>query len=295
MAREGPLGMLINASLLPTASKKPVLVTGAYGLIGNLVYARLAAQPDRYDVFGLAKNLAPSARTAALQVSEIPNECLRLADVSDYEAVARAVTGIHTVIHPAAEPDSRAGWASVLANNIIGSHNVFEAARLAGVKRVIFASTNQVMFGYREEEAYQGLLSGRLDEVDLATLRRIDHTQPTRPLSDYGCSKVFGEALAHMYAYTHGLSCLCLRIGWVVADDRVPSARARTLWCSQRDIVQLVERCVNAPDSLRFDVFFGQSDNRYNFVYLEHARQVLGYAPQHRAQERVKYRSHVQS
>ena len=192
---------------------------------------------------------------------------------------------MHTVIHLAAEPDSRAGWESVLANNIIGAHNVFEAARQAGVKRVIFASTNQVVFGYGAEEAYRPLLSGRLDEVDLETLRRIDHTQPTRPLSDYGVSKVFGEALAHMYAYTHGLSCLCLRIGWVVADDRVPSGRGQTLWCSQRDIVQLVERCLNAPDSLRFDVFFGQSDNRYNFVDIEHARQVLGYAPQDSARK----------
>src|SRR5713226_1826901 len=113
-----------------TARKKQVLITGAYGLIGNLVYARLAAQPDRYDVFGLVKNAAPSARTAAMQVTEIPAECLHLADVSDLNAVARAVTGMHTVIHLAAEPDSRAGWESVLANNIIGSHNVFEAARL---------------------------------------------------------------------------------------------------------------------------------------------------------------------
>jgi len=270
-----------------TTSKKQVLITGAYGLIGNLVYARLAAQPDRYDVFALVKSVAPSARTAAMRITEIPDECLRLADVSDFDAVARAVAGMHTIIHLAAEPDSRAGWESVLANNIIGAHNVFEAARLAGVQRVIFASTNQVMFGYRAEDAYQALLSGRLDEVDLDTLPRLDHLQPTRPLSDYGCSKVFGEALAHMYAYTHGLSCLCLRIGWVVADDRVPSARGQALWCSQRDIVQLVERCLNAPASLRFDVFFGQSDNQYNFVDIEHARQVLGYAPQDRAEDQL--------
>jgi NAD+ dependent glucose-6-phosphate dehydrogenase len=72
-----------------------------------------------------------------------------------------------------------------------------------------------------------------------------------------------------------------------VADDRAPSGRGQTLWCSQRDIVQLVERCVTAPDSLRFDVFFGQSDNRYNFVDIEHARQVLGYAPQDRAEDRL--------
>jgi len=264
--------------------KKPVLITGAYGLIGNLLYAHLAAQPERYDVFGLAKSVQPSARTAAIQVTDIPAERLRLADLTDFAAVARAVAGVHTIIHLAADPDGRAGWESVLASNIIGAHNLFEAARQAGVRRVVFASTNQVVFGYSTEEPFGALLSGRLEEVDPQALRRIDHRQPTRPLSDYACSKVFGEALAHMYAYSHGLSCLCLRIGWVVSDDSVPNPRAQTLWCSQRDIVQLLERCLNAPDSLRFDVFFGQSDNRYNFVDIEHARQVLGYAPQDSAE-----------
>lgn len=268
-------------------SRKPILITGAYGLIGSLVYARLAAQPEQYDVYGLDKNGAPSARSSASGLVEIPADHLRLADISDFGAVQAALAGMETVIHLAADPDGRANWESVLANNIVGAHNVFEAARLAGVKRVIYASTNQVVFGYGADEARRALAAGRMDQVDMAALRPIDHTAPTRPLSDYACSKVFGEALAHMYAYTHGLSCLCLRIGWVVADDRVPSARARSLWCSQRDIVQLVERCVNAPDSLRFDVFFGQSDNRYNFVDIEHARQVLGYAPLDRAEDRL--------
>ncbi|MEP7358514.1 MAG: NAD(P)-dependent oxidoreductase, partial [Anaerolineales bacterium] len=99
------------------------------------------------------------------------------------------------------------------------------------------------------------------------------------------CSKVFGEALAHMYAYTHGLSCLCLRIGWVVADDRPPGPRAQLLWCSQRDIVQIIERCLSAPAALRFDIFFGQSANRYNLVDIQHARDVLGYLPQDRAED----------
>ena len=47
----------------------------------------------------------------------------------------------------------------------------------------------------------------------------------------------------------------------------------------------MVERCINAPPSLRFDVFFGQSDNRYNLVDIQHAREVLGYAPQDRAED----------
>src|SRR5262249_21972688 len=148
-------------------------------------------------------------------------------------------------------------------------------------------STNQVVLGYTGEAAYQALMAGRLDEVAAADYRPIDHTRPARPLSDYACSKVYGEALAHMYAYRHGLSCLCLRIGWVVPDDRVPPGRGRSLWCSQRDIVQLVERCLEAPPALRFDVFFGQSANRYNLVDIEHARAVVGYAPQDRAEDKL--------
>jgi uronate dehydrogenase len=90
-----------------------------------------------------------------------------------------------------------------------------------------------------------------------------------------------------MYAYKHGLSCLCLRIGWVVPNDRVPYPQAQRLWCSQRDIVQLIERCINAPEELRFDIFFGQSDNRYNLVDIQHAWDKLGYRPQDRAEDRL--------
>jgi NAD+ dependent glucose-6-phosphate dehydrogenase len=118
----------------------------------------------------------------------------------------------------------------------------------------------------------------------LPDIQPIRHDQPTRPLNYYACSKVFGEGLAHMYAYSHGMSCIVLRIGWVLSDD---SMRSRILWCSQRDIVQLIERCINAPESLRFDVFFGQSDNRYNLVDIQHARDVLGYEPQDKAEEHV--------
>jgi nucleoside-diphosphate-sugar epimerase len=269
------------------SSPLKVLITGAYGLIGNLVYARLAAQPAAYDTYGMVRRVQPSARITAIRHYQIPAERLRLADLTDFSAVRRAVEGMDVIVHMAADPDGRAGWESVLNNNIVGSYHLFEASRLAGVKRVIYASTNQVVFGFHADEPYRSLFAGRYDERALDALRPIDHTRPTRPLNYYACSKVFGEALAHMYAYTHSMSCICLRIGWVTDDDQVPRPNARILWCSQRDIVQLVERCIDAPSSLRFDVFFGQSDNRYNLVDIEHAKNVLGYAPQDRAEERL--------
>ncbi len=267
-------------------AKKAVLVTGAYGLIGNLVYARLAGQPERYTAFGMVRRQQPSNRADRQHFMLIPDAGLRIADLTDFDAVQKAVQGMDVVVHLAADADGRS-WESVLNNNIIGTHHVFEAARLAGVKRVIYASSNQVAFGYWTDEAYQTLRSLPPEQIDPRNFPRINHVQPTRPMNDYACSKVYGEALAHMYAYKHGLSCICLRIGWVVAEDKPPHPSARFIWFSQRDCVQLIERCINAPDSLRFDVFFGQSENALNFVDIQHAKDVLGYAPQDRAEDRL--------
>ena len=107
----------------------------------------------------------------------------------------------------------------------------------------------------------------------------------TRPENIYGCSKVWSEALARVYSGSQGMSCIALRIRWVLAEDRPPYLQARDVWCSQRDIAQLVERCINAPDSLRFDLFYGMSDNRYSWVDIDHPRQVVGYEPQDRAED----------
>jgi nucleoside-diphosphate-sugar epimerase len=270
--------------MVDTVTTKKVLITGAHGLIGNLVYAHLAMQPGLYDVYGLVRRLQPSSRVKTEHFYAIPEDKLRMADLSDFIAVQRATEGMDVVVHLAADADGRTGWESILNNNIIGTYHVFEASRMANVKRVVFASSNQVVFGYREDEPYRSLFTRSFNKLSLPDIQPIRHDQPTRPLNYYGCSKIFGEALAHMYAYTHGMSCIVLRIGWVLSDD---SMRSRILWCSQRDIVQLIERCIGAPDSLRFDVFFGQSDNRYNLVDIQHARDVLGYAPQDKAEEHL--------
>jgi nucleoside-diphosphate-sugar epimerase len=265
---------------------KSVLVTGAYGLIGNLVYAQLAGQPERYTPYGMVRRQKPSERADQVRFTPIPSANLRVADLTDFAALQKAVAGMDVVVHLAADADGRS-WESVLNNNIIGTHNVFEAARLAGVKRVIYASSNQVAFGYWADDVHQALRNLPPEQIDPHSFPRIHHTQPTRPMNDYACSKVYGEALAHMYAYQHDMSCICLRIGWVVAEDKLPHPSARFIWSSQRDCVQLIERCIDAPDTLRFDIFFGQSDNALNFVDIQHAKDVLGYAPQDRAEDRL--------
>jgi nucleoside-diphosphate-sugar epimerase len=261
-----------------------VLVTGAYGLIGNLVYAHFAAQPETYTVYGSARSFKASARTEGIDFNPISEEKLRLADMADFEAVKRAVEGMEVVVHMAGDPSGALGFENVLQSNVIGAYHLFEACRLAGVRRVVYASTNQVVFGYGAEEPYKSMLRGMVENLPAEGVPPILHTQPTRPMNFYACSKVWGEGLAHMYAYQHGMSCIVLRIGWVVAEDKPRGKWGHTVWCSQRDVVQLVERSVQAPESLRFDVFFGHSDNRYNMVDIQHARDVLGYAPQDSAE-----------
>jgi nucleoside-diphosphate-sugar epimerase len=99
---------------------------------------------------------------------------------------------------------------------------------------------------------------------------------------------VWGEALGRVYADVHGLSVICLRIGWVNEEDRphtYPWARAG--WCSQRDVAQLVERSIQAPDKVRFDIFYAMSGSKWNWVDIDHARKVIGYIPRDNAEERL--------
>ena len=197
--------------------------------------------------------------------------------------------GIDIVVHFAAEPNSDASWESVLASNVIGARNVFEAARLAGVRRVVYASSVTYNWGYLLHEApYKLIYEGRYDELSPDDVPKIQYDWPPRPISDYPASKVWGEALARVYADTHGVSEICLRFGWVNAEDCPHTYPwARSVWCSQRDAIQAVERVILAPDEMRFDAFYVVSDNKWCWVDLDHGRQVLGYVPQDSAEERL--------
>ena len=257
---------------------KKILITGVNGLVGNIVYRKLLESPEAYDVYGLSRRRAASDRIHAIR--EVPEDKFHLANLTDFDAIRRAVAGMDVIVHMAADPSGEHGWDSVLQSNIIGAYNVFEASRLAGVKRVIFASSTQVSFGYRDTEPYKALFEARFDDVDPADIPIITHEMPTRPINIYASSKVWGEALAHMYAHRYGMSCIALRIGWVTDEDTVPAPWGKPVYCSRRDIAQIVKACVDAPDSVRFDIFYGMSDNRYRWVDIDHAREVLGYVPQ---------------
>jgi len=113
----------------------------------------------------------------------------------------------------------------------------------------------------------------------------LTHESPMRPNGLYGCSKVWGEALARHFADSTPMSMICLRIGHVSAGDRPVKPREFSVWCSRRDIAQAIERALTAPDTLRFDVFFITSENKWGYRDIEHARAVLGYVPEDRAED----------
>jgi nucleoside-diphosphate-sugar epimerase len=262
---------------------KKVLVTGVYGLVGNIVYRRLRASPHLYDVYGLTRRRHHSDRLLSKDALAVPDDRLLVTDVAVFDAVLEAVQGMDVVVHMAADPRGEQDWDTLLPSNVIGAYNIFEASRRASVKRVLFASSVQALLGYMGSEPYKTMMEARFESLDPASVAPIRHDQPPRAGNIYGASKIWGEALAYVYAYTHGLSCLCLRIGWVPPEDRPPRPEARSMWCSHRDIAQFVERCLNAPDDLKFDIFFGISDNTYKMFDIEHTREVLGYKPQDNA------------
>ena len=80
------------------------------------------------------------------------------------------------------------------------------------------------------------------------------------------------------------MSCLAVRIGWVVSEDK-PRNNRGDIWCSQADIARLVRCCVDAPEDVRFDIFYGMSDSLNRWVDLQNAADRVGYVPQDRAQD----------
>ena len=268
-----------------TAPKK-VLVTGATGQIGYTVYKRLKEQPEKYDVYALDYKREPSVRVPGSWTLEIPDEKFILCDIADFDQVRQAVEGMDVVAHLAADPSGE-NWASLLNSNIVGTYNVFEASKVAGVRRIVAASSITVSQGHRMQEPYKAMMERRQADIP-DNVEMITPDIPAEPRSLYAATKVWTESLARTYAHRHGLSCICVRIGQVERDRPRPPQGA-DIYVSQRDIVQIFERCINADNSLRFEIFYGMSNNDLRWVDISNAQQKVGFAPQDRAEDKHDY------
>ena len=226
-----------------------VLITGAAGEIGSTLRTGLRGA---YTLLRLTDR-RPLGEA-------FTGEELVQAELTDFSAVGDAMRGIECVVHLGGVP--REGpWDAIHESNIVGTWNVFEAARASGVKRIVFASSNHVVGYYR---------------VD----RTLAIDEPVRPDSRYGVSKVFGEALGRLYADKHGLSVACLRIGSFRNEPQ--DWRQLATWISPRDTVQLVRRCIDTP-AFHYLVLYGVSANTRARWSNPHAAEI-GYVPEDNAE-----------
>ena len=233
-----------------TESEKTVLVTGAAGFIGSYLRRHWGA---RYRL-----RLADVKPVDNLQAHE---EAVVL-DVADLDAFTAACQGVDTVVHLAADPSMQADfYESLLQRNIIGGYNGFEAARKAGCRRLVFASSVNAVLGYGGKEA-------------------VEWDAPVFPQNVYGATKCWGEALARVYSDQHGLSCICVRIGGArYKPSKNDDPEKVHMGLSPRDGAQLFGLCVDAGD-IGFAIVHGVSEHRKTWLSLEHTKKLLGYAPE---------------
>ena len=251
-------------------SKPRVLVTGASGLIGGIIVERLS---PKYEFSAL--NRRP--------VEGVP--CLQ-ADIADYDAMAPAFEGVDAVVHMANYIEDVFDWDRHLSAGIIGTRNVLEAARAHGVARVVYGSTGDTQTGYEYDDdlPYGRIAAGVYDQPP-GTWPMITHLDPVRPKSVYGACKVFGEALGRYYADVFGLSVLCVRLGSVTPSDRPTQRRQLSGYLSHRDCAAVIDRCLEAPPALKFDILRATSNNKMRWLDIEHTRRVLGWEPQDSADD----------
>ena len=246
---------------------KNILITGMSGLIGGILRRHLESLGG-YHLRAL--NRRPVEGVESVR-----------ADISDLEAIRPAFEDIDVVVHLAAYLGG-ADFDGHLSGNLIGAYNVYEASRLAGVKRVVFASSGAAARGFERIAPYAAIAEGNYARVpkDFAKVTRAT----TWPDGIYGAAKVWGEARGRHYADAYDMSVLCVRIGRVNEENRPTSPGEFSRYLSHRDIAQFLQLCVAAPDDLAYDVFFATSDNRWGYRDIEHPRKVLGYEPQDSAE-----------
>jgi len=232
--------------------RKNLLITGAAGRIGSALseHIRTRAGCDYHLLLSDQSKLST------------PNS-IKL-DITDQAACREAFKGVDTIVHLAgiAKPD--ASFESLLPTNIIGTYNVFHEASEAGVRRVVFASSAQVVEGY---------------PLDI----QIKPNMPVRPKNMYGVSKAYGEALASYFAYQQGLEVIVIRIGAFEYPEEWQQMSSRDLsaWSSPRDLCEMLVQCIEVD--MRGDLFLiahGISNNRFKRLELSQTCERLGVTPQ---------------
>ncbi|RKN03653.1 NAD-dependent epimerase/dehydratase family protein [Streptomyces radicis] len=227
------------------AGERTVLLTGAAGGVGTLMRELLPAHGYRLRLLDMVPiEGAPDAVTA---------------DLGDRDALRAAVRGCDAVLHLAGI-SLESTFDKILRANIEGTYNLYEAARLEGVGRIVFASSNHAV-------GYTAWPAAGEPPVPAGTRHRPD--------TFYGLSKCFGEDLAQLYWDKHGIETVSVRIGSCFPEPR--NVRMLSLWLSPADGARLFDAALTA-ENVGHAIVFGASANTRGVFDLATAR-AIGYAP----------------
>jgi nucleoside-diphosphate-sugar epimerase len=241
-----------------------IVITGAAGVLGTVLTRGLEG---RYRIVGIdrARRRPPNVRRV---------------DMARPRSLETLFDGADAVVDLAGLSDHRTPWKDVWENNLPATVNALEAARRAGARRFVFASSNHVTGMVEREPPYSAIVVGDYTGLDPGSIPLVGATSPVRPDGAYALGKVLGEAAARWYSEALGLSAICLRIGTVNAEDRPLQPRHFATLLTHADLLRLVECALEAPADLRFGVYYGVSRNTWRFWDISDAAAEIGYEPQ---------------
>jgi uronate dehydrogenase len=227
---------------------KRIAITGAAGLVGTGLRQQLLQRG--YEI--LALDIKPIEQTDEGERSAV-------VDVCDQAALTELLRGCDAVVHLAA-CTTDAAWNQQVRLSVEGTISLFDAARAAGIRRVVYASSHHVVGLHpRQPHGPQMGVNSQL-----------------RPDSRYAVGKAFGESIGALYAYKYGMEVMAVRIGNV--NTQAIDRRRLGSWLSWRDLGQLVSIGIEHPDVV-FSVVYGISDSTGRH-YDNSTAFSLGYRPE---------------
>lgn len=223
---------------------KRLLITGAAGRLGRILRAEMSALADTLRLTDIADLGEAAAHEELVQC-----------DLANFADVLPLAEGVDAIIHAGGVPLENT-FELILNGNIVGTYNIYEAARQHGVKRVIYTSSNHAIGFYDRTET-------------------LDASVPHRPDSLYGLSKCFAEDLGRLYWDKFAIESVNIRIG--SSFEKPLDRRMLATWLSFSDFAQLVERALLAPRVAHM-VVYGMSANRES-LWDNRQASSLGYVP----------------
>lgn len=245
----------INQEMSTKSQNRRLLITGAAGALGRVLREAIQNEVNSQSEWTHLRI------SDCLAIQDARNhEEIVICDLANREAMEKLLEEVDAVVHLGGQ-SVETPFEGICEANIKGVFNLYEAARLAGCRRVVFASSNHV--------------TGCYDQGEFLTPQ-----MPARPDGYYGVSKLFGEGIASMYFDRYGIETVSLRLGTVVsrAEDR----RSLSTWMSYPDFVRMTLAALRAKD-VGCTTVYGVSANPQKW-WSEDGWQKIGFVPQDNAE-----------